>query len=668
MNLLIITSVLNCGGAETHVVTLARALRQQGHAVTVASAGGKLAEALKDDGIPHHTLPLHSCLHLPSARRRLKQLLQKKSFTLIHTHSRLASFVASPLARRQGIPLVTTVHARFRATPLLRKFSRWGASPIAVSEDLKQYLCETYHIPPDRVTVIPNGIEPPPPSAQPPADKPRLIFCSRLDADCARGALLLCQIAPRLRERFPDLELLLVGGGTEFSTLQRIANKVNEAMKDTVIRCVGAHSSPISLFPTARAVIGVSRVALEAMATGTPVILAGNEGFLGISEKAILPRAEATNFCCRGETPVTEDKLYDACCRLLGMGKEERNRLGKELSEYIQTHHSIARVAAETEAVYQAALQNRPSPAPRTLVLCGYYGYGNMGDDALLAASLQRAKKAFPTLCPTVLTKSGKKDAQILGIRCVKRLSVQALQEIKHAKALVFGGGTLLQDLTSLRSLCYYTTIIRLAKHHGARVELWANGIHPPTTALGKRILTQALRRCDRIGLRDRASLRLAKEVLGENAPIIYEQDLAYPTPASTPPRIEFLLRHARLNDRFAVIAPKGGSPIGILKILTPWLCTLRAEGITLVFIPLYPKEDEALCRTLALHKNDRVMTALSPSDLVGLMKKSEVVCGMRLHSLIFAASANTPFVGFGLDPKIESFCREHGGLYFTDL
>ena len=87
-----------------------------------------------------------------------------------------------------------------------------------------------------------------------------------------------------------------------------------------------------------------------------------------------------------------------------------------------------------------------------------------------------------------------------------------------------------------------------------------------------------------------------------------------------------------------------------------------------MAFVPLYPKEDESLCRTLAVCETDRILTALSPSDLVGIMERSEVVCGMRLHSLIFAASANTPFVGFGLDPKIEAFCREHGGLYFTDL
>ena len=141
MNVLILTASLHCGGVETHVVTLSRALQERGNTVTVASAGGDLTKELQKDGIPHHTIPLHSRLCILSAHRRLKRLFHQQHFTLIHSHSRIASFVAAPLARRNKIPLITTVHARFRATPVLRKCSRWGAFSIAVSEDLKHFKC-----------------------------------------------------------------------------------------------------------------------------------------------------------------------------------------------------------------------------------------------------------------------------------------------------------------------------------------------------------------------------------------------------------------------------------------------------------------------------------------------------------------------------------------------
>ena len=112
MNLLLLTSALECGGAETHVVTLSRALQERGHTVTVASAGGAMTEELKRSGIAHHTIPLHSRSHILSARHQLTRLLDQQSFTLIHAHSRIASFVAAPLARHHKIPLITTVHAQ----------------------------------------------------------------------------------------------------------------------------------------------------------------------------------------------------------------------------------------------------------------------------------------------------------------------------------------------------------------------------------------------------------------------------------------------------------------------------------------------------------------------------------------------------------------------------
>ena len=62
------------------------------------------------------------------------------------------------------------------------------------------------------------------------------------------------------------------------------------------------------------------------------------------------------------------------------------------------------------------------------------------------------------------------------------------------------------------------------------------------------------------------------------------------------------------------------------------------------------------------------VAEGVTESDTVGLMRSAKIVCGMRLHALVFAAAADVPFVGVGGDPKIEGFCRENGGLFFTDV
>ena len=97
------------------------------------------------------------------------------------------------------------------------------------------------------------------------------------------------------------------------------------------------------------------------------------------------------------------------------------------------------------------------------------------------------------------------------------------------------------------------------------------------------------------------------------------------------------------------------------------WLGRLRTKDLFPVFVPLFPKEDEFLCQNLAKEFGGCVAHGLSESDLVGLMNQSRCVASMRLHGLIFARSSGVPFVGFGEDPKIETYCREHGGHYWTE-
>lgn len=685
MKLLMLTSSLGCGGAETHICALARALTLHGHRVTVASSGGVSVASLQEMGIEHRRLPLakKDLLSLVAARRGLSRLLRRGQFDLIHVHARIPALLVSPLAKRYGIPLVSTVHARFRITPLLRRLSRWGTCSIAVSEDLKHDLCTGYRLSPDNVRVIPNGVDTarfcPEVGREVSDEPPFLLFVSRLDRDCARAAFLLCRMAGRLRRAMPSLEIRIAGGGDAYRELLRLSERVNEELGAPVIRLLGYIEEPVSLYRRALGVVGVSRVALEAMACGTPVILAGNEGMLGLADSSTLRRGAATNFCCRDGAPLSEERLTAEVLRLLSMKEQERAALGGLLSRYVTERHSMDRVLRDTECFYRDALAHQPSRERSDLVLCGYYGYHNTGDDALLRCAVRRAEALYPDCALSALTKRGKHDEGHFRIRCVSRKNPFAvMRELRGARMLVFGGGTLLQEQTSLRSLLYYAAVLYYAHRRGLRVELWGNGLSPPRTALGERIILGCLCRCERIGLRDSPSLAWALSHLPSEVGVrcLLEQDLALGLPPSTDARADFLCRTLRLSPSehgdtscgFAVVTVRGGIGQGFLKILTSWLLVLRGKRLRLLFVPMHPRKDGRLCRRLASLLGGSVAEHLSPSDLVGIMARARIVCGMRLHSLIFAASANVPFVGFGCDPKIEAFCREHGGVFFTDL
>lgn len=677
MNLLLLLSSLERGGAETHLLTLATALSRRGHSITVVSSGGALVEELRKENIEHRTLPLHSRSPIAWLRSYLGlwRELSKTHYDLIHAHSRIPAFVVCGLAKRKKIPFVTTVHAKFRVNPLFQRFSRWGDISIAVSEDLKQYLCESYGCSSERIEVIPNGIDT---SHFSPASNDsfiparRLLFVSRLDEDCSEVAFLLCRLAPKLKKLFPDLQIAVGGGGSKLPQLRTLAEKINREEKQPFLFLLGHLPDVREEYCHAHTVIGVSRVALEAISCGAPVILAGNEGFGGLLFPNKLAQAKASNFCCRGNKKVTEALLYDAIVSSLGMSNEERKTLTSQLAQHVRDCYDIEKITDQTLAVYHKVLKEWQMRGGE-IVLCGYYGYGNTGDHALLRAATERVRREMPHSSFCALTAHGKRDEPLFGMRCLRRSRpLLVLRTIRHAKMLVFGGGTLLQDRTSLRSLCYYVFLLRYAQRHGITTELWANGLSTPRSRLARKMMSHSLRHCDRIGLRDRVSLALAKELCPQKEKTFYEADLAEDTRPTTDERISFLQNRYHLLQTggdlrpYVIVAPRGREKGGQVRIFSWWLGRLRNKKLFPLFVPLFPKEDEILCQKLATQFGGCVARGLSERDLVGLIAHSQGVASMRLHGLIFARCAEIPFVGFGEDPKIETYCRENGGLYWT--
>ncbi len=675
MKILILTNAMDAGGAETHVLTLAEGLYRWGHEVWVSSSGGRMVERLTALGVRHVCVPLSSPRpdRLWRARRALARLLESESFDIVHAHARIPAFLVANLARRHGACFVTTAHADFRDTPLRRRLSRWGYATVAVSEDLAMRLCERYRDACGPITVIPNGIDTDffcPPKDEKENREFHILCMSRLDRDCASAARMLCRLAPRLHREIPNLVITIAGGGDAYDTIVREAVKVRKT-SGAQIHAVGHVSDPRPLLQGCDVFVGVSRAALEAMACGRCVILGGDEGFLGVLNEEGAMVAARENLCARGYGKLTEDKLFAAIRTLWQMGKSERTSCGEGLRRYVMEKQSARGMVEKTESFYEA-VRERVSVGGHEVLLCGYYGFGNVGDDALLCAAIARAREKFPRSGVTALTRRGERDEWRFGIPCVRRdRPFAVMRAIRCAEVVVFGGGTLLQDATSRRSLSYYTWILRYAQDHGVACELWGNGIGALLHRGSEKKVARVLSGCRYVGLRDDFSMRVGRTLMGTEAhKLVREEDLAMGTRPSSPARIDALLaRIGATGPKGAVaVAVRGGATSGVLRTMREWLCLLSAEGYTLCFFSLYPKEDEALterlCRTLGgVH-----LRGVGASDLVGLFGHCEAVCAMRLHALVFAATAGTPFVGFGTDGKIESFCREHGGVYYVDL
>ena len=673
MKILLVISTLECGGAESHLCDLAKGLLKKGHEITVASSGGRLAEYLESFGIEHVYLPLDrkTPISIFLSYRSLSRLMKNGNFDIAHAHSRLAATVLHFAAKRRGVAFTTTVHAEFSAEWIYRRLSRWGSVCIAVSEDLRQYLCENYSASPENIRFIPNGIDTDAflPVRMPLSMPRRVVFVSRLDRDCSDLAFMLCEISERVRAVYKDTEFFICGGGEMLTELALMS------ADKPWFHLLGRVERVEEILKNAHVFLGVSRAAMEAMACGIPTVLGGNEGYFGMLEsRDDLDRAALGNFCCRGMERASVDKLFVDICKCLSLDDESFYKLSALLSEYINIHNSSNLMVEQTECVYREISERHRAINRKAevggVVLCGYYGFGNMGDNALLRSSVDIAKRRFSQKRISALTRRGKKDSDKFGIPCVSRTSPWAVcRELKSASVLVFGGGTLLQDTTSLRSLIYYAAIIEYAAVCGVRIELWGNGIGMERGIVGRNIIKHALSKCHRVGLRDLSSLSyclsLAKGF--RDIQIYYEPDLAMRLIGAPRSRIEYLLEHFGLMregvvSKFAVVAVKGTSGRGYIEIFSRHLTALVKNSVKLLFVPMFEKEDITETRRLCELHGGTVAENISENDMIGLISHSCTVVGMRLHALVFAASVGIPFVGFGSDPKLESFCREHAG------
>lgn len=364
-SILLAAMSLDLGGAETHVVTLARELAARGHRVHVASAPGRLVGALREAGIGHYEVPLHSRApqRLLQAIGMLAELLALLQVDVIHAHARIPAFVAQWARAGRPLPLVTTYHGLYNASWFYRMFSRWGERVIAVSPEVERHLVTRLGVPPDIIRVIPNGIDAGAfhPGVEPAAPLradtgPHIVHAGRQAGPNAAAAAALIAAMPAVAAAVPGAVLWIVGDGAELPRLREAAARCNAAVGRGAVQVVGGQTEMPPWLAGADVVAGVGRVAVEAMACGRPVIVAGIGGYRGIVDEEQLTGLHVTNFTARGSGRPLDPAVIGAdLTRLLGDGAW-RQRLGQAGRQFVLDHMTIEKMTDAVWGVYEEAL------------------------------------------------------------------------------------------------------------------------------------------------------------------------------------------------------------------------------------------------------------------------------------------------------------------------
>ena len=309
-------------------------------------------------------------------------------------------------------------------------------------------------------------------------------------------------------------------------------------------------------------------------------------------------------------------------------------------------------------------------PDTRRILISGYYGLRNTGDEAVLSAIIKGLRAQSEDTEIVVLSQSPEETAATHGVRALPRMSPSVVsQAVNDCDLFISGGGSLLQDATSFKSLVYYLLVIGLAKRRSRKVMVLGQGIGPLRRGISRGLTARTLSHLDLITVRDAQSAELLRE-LGIQGRIEVTADPTFmldPCPAEESGR---LLREAGLGedeDIIAISLRKWPETPELESAVVKALSAL-AEKVPAKFllVTMQTPDDEELSRQVArsIGKPDRfvVQPALwSANQLLGVLSRCGLVVGMRLHALIFAAAAGTPSLGIVYDPKVEQFVRMTG-------
>ncbi|SDK87893.1 polysaccharide pyruvyl transferase CsaB [Paenibacillus sp. OK060] len=313
------------------------------------------------------------------------------------------------------------------------------------------------------------------------------------------------------------------------------------------------------------------------------------------------------------------------------------------------------------------------------LVISGYYGFHNSGDEAVLKSILtaleEESHRSNVTIEPIVLSGDPEWTTSMYGVRSVHRMKLKEVREaIKESDGLISGGGSLLQDATGLKSIPYYLGVIKLAQWLKKPTFIYAQGIGPVNRKIFNPMIRSVFKACNYVSVRDEQSAEYLRG-LGlqwNQIHVVPDPVMGLPLPEANAEEVSSVAVNAQgasVHTKLPVIGVSVRFWESDRKELTAIAAGLKKlcskKAVHLRFMPFHLPIDEQASRFVMEmlgdlgNKGSEVSITKDLTDpqlMLQEVSNCDVVIGMRLHSLIYAASQYVPPVGISYDPKIDQF------------
>ena len=668
------------GGARTHVYSLLSYLLQKGVEVQlVCFISGSFADGARELGIPT-TVMQRSFLGSVGTLRRM---ILDGGFDVVHCHGAKANLMGAILRRGlRGVPVITTVHSDYRLDYLHRPFAAvtYGlANKIAlrrldyrvcVSDTLRQRLIDRGFKPNDLFTIY-NGLDFS--HEVPPTDRAAYFaefgytvhpgdviagIAARLDP--VKDIPTLLRALAEARRACPNLRLAIAGDGMQRAELEALTEQLN--LRDSVFflgwvndldRFYGALdintlSSLSEGFPYA--LPEGARAHLATVATnvgGVPAIIENEVTGLLIEPGDVHALGEAL-------------KLY-------ALDPDYRREMGEALFRRGRDDFSEEATGDRQIEIYHLLERyERHRRGKRDgVVICGAYGFGNAGDEAILEAIVSEMRQLDPHMPITVLSRRPAETRHNCGVNAYHSFDLFHMgRTMKASKLYINGGGNLMQDVTSRYSLWYYLYTIRRAKKLGCAVQMYGCGIGPILFPRDQQMVADTLNRCvDVITLREPDSNRVLEDYGVTQPEILLSSDPALTLSPAPDAQVDRLLERCGIPldgkyIAFVLRRWRGFEEKSTVFAAAAVYAYLNYE-LTPVFLCINHRTDWEAANLVTQHLSipyHTINQPLSSAMTIGVLSRMKAVMSMRLHGLVFAAGQGVPLAGVSYDPKVTAF------------
>lgn len=304
----------------------------------------------------------------------------------------------------------------------------------------------------------------------------------------------------------------------------------------------------------------------------------------------------------------------------------------------------------------------------KKILVSGYYGYNNIGDEAILKGLIDGLSRESDGEI-IVLSKNPDWTTEKYKVKSVNRSNIiEVIKAIKNSDIVLSGGGSLLQDVTSKKSIIYYLGILQLAMIFRKKTFIYSSGIGPIKLKRNIDFARWILNRVDFINVRDSQSKRQLREI-GVNREVLVTTDTVFGIDKPNSSRGRQLLENLGVKDNkinicLTIINWKNYGNRTIEEINKTINILVKNKNLNIILVPFFYHVDLDIQNKIYenFKNEDNVFLLkeyLHVNDYLSLIGNMDIVLSMRLHGLIFASLMGAYPIGISYDPKIDGFMKE---------